>query len=161
MCAEFADGFFKDAGECAAPAGMNGGDNALFGIDEKNRDAVGGLDAQEKPGSFGERGIAFAGFFRVRGEWPNDGGMDLLENNEREFLGAERGLEFFAVGKDVFARIPFREAEIKDLATTEIGDAARGRAEAVDEPGKLVERLELKNFKAVAGFQDPGFKDFW
>ena len=49
---KFADGFFKDAGKCAAPACVNGGGDTLFGIDEKNRNTVGGLDAEEKAGSF-------------------------------------------------------------------------------------------------------------
>jgi len=51
---EFADGFFEDAGESAAPAGVDGGDGAFFGIDEKDRDAVGRLDAEEKARRFRE-----------------------------------------------------------------------------------------------------------
>lgn len=42
-----ADGFYHDAPEYAAPASMNGGHGAAFWIDEKNGDAVGGLNAQE------------------------------------------------------------------------------------------------------------------
>jgi len=41
-----ADGFLGDAGEGAAPAGVNGGDRALFWVDEQNRNAIGGLDAE-------------------------------------------------------------------------------------------------------------------
>ena len=117
---KFADGFFKDAGERAAPAGVNGGNNTFLGIDEKNRNAVGGLDAKEKAGSFSEGCVAFAGFFRVGGERPDDGGMDLFESDELEFLCAERRLKFCPVGKDVFALVPFGKAEIKDFAAIEI-----------------------------------------
>ena len=46
----FADGFDDDAGESAAPASVDGGDGALFGIDEENGDAVGGLDGEEEVG---------------------------------------------------------------------------------------------------------------
>ncbi len=41
-----ADGFDDDALERAAPAGVNGGDGALFRVDEENGYAVGGLDAE-------------------------------------------------------------------------------------------------------------------
>ena len=75
---EFADGFFEDAGERAAPACMYSGDDALSGIDEEDGNAVGGLDGEEKAGSFGERGVAFAGFFWRGGERPDDGGVDLF-----------------------------------------------------------------------------------
>jgi len=39
-----ADGFGGDAGQGAAPAGVDGGDGAFFGVDEEDRDTVGGLD---------------------------------------------------------------------------------------------------------------------
>ena len=60
---KFTDGFFEDAGERAAPAGVNGGNGAVFGINEENRDAIGGLDGEEKAGSSCKRGVAFAEFF--------------------------------------------------------------------------------------------------
>ena len=72
--------------------------------------------------------------------------MDLLERDEREFLRAESGLKFCPVGKDVFAGVPFGEAEIKNFAAIEIRDAAGNGAEAMDEPWELVECFELKNF---------------
>jgi hypothetical protein len=40
----FADGFGGDAGQGAAPAGVDGGDGASFGVNEEDGDAVGGLD---------------------------------------------------------------------------------------------------------------------
>ena len=79
-----ADGFDDDAGESAAPTGMNGGDGALFRVDEENRDAVGGLDAQEEPGTICDGGIASAGFGGCGVEKVNDIGMDLLERDEFE-----------------------------------------------------------------------------
>ena len=78
MGVKFADGFFEDAGERAAPSGVDGGDSARFGIDEENRDAVGGLNAEKKAGSCGERGVTLARFFRCGSERPDDGGMDLF-----------------------------------------------------------------------------------
>lgn len=51
---DLANGFLGDAGEGAAPTGVNGGNSAVFGIGEKDGDAVGGLDGQEKAGSVGE-----------------------------------------------------------------------------------------------------------
>jgi len=51
---EFADGFFEDTSESAAPAGVNGSDGSFFGVDEKDRDTVGSSDAEEEAGSVGE-----------------------------------------------------------------------------------------------------------
>src|SRR6267142_4279333 len=60
----FADGFDDDAPEGATPAGVNGGDGALFRVDEENGDAVGGLDSEEKARPVGGGGITAARFDR-------------------------------------------------------------------------------------------------
>jgi hypothetical protein len=39
-----ADGFRGDTGQGAAPAGVDGGYGALFGVDEEDGDTIGGLD---------------------------------------------------------------------------------------------------------------------
>ena len=143
---EFADGFFGDAGEGAAPTRVDGGNGAFFGIDEEDGDAVGSLNAEEKAGSVGDGGVAFAGLFGGGGERPDDGRMNLFEINERELLRAEGGLEFFAVFEDVFARVPFGEAEVEDFLSIEIGDAAWGGAETVEEPRKFREGVEFEDF---------------
>ena len=57
-----ADGFHGDALQSATPSGVNGSDGALAGIDEKNRDAIGGLDAEEKAPLVGGGGVAAARF---------------------------------------------------------------------------------------------------
>ncbi len=57
----FADGFGRDAGEGAAPAGVDSGDGAFLGVDEEDGDAVGGLDSQEEAGALGDAGVASAG----------------------------------------------------------------------------------------------------
>jgi hypothetical protein len=40
--------FGEDAAEGATPAGMDGGYGAFLGVDEKDGDAVGGLNGQEE-----------------------------------------------------------------------------------------------------------------
>ena len=50
---EFADGLFEDAGERATPASMNGRDRAFLGIDEKDGNAICGLNTEEEAGGFG------------------------------------------------------------------------------------------------------------
>lgn len=122
---------------------MNGGNDALIGIDEKNRDAIGGLHGEKQAGAIRDGGVALAGVSRRGGEKVNHVGVDLLERHEREIFGAERGLQEAAVCGDIFARVPFHEAEIQDLATFELADAAGPRAEAVDEPGEFAEWREL------------------
>jgi len=59
---EFADGFFEDTRERAAPSGVDCSYDPFLVIDKKDGDAVGGLDAEKKAGSFGERCVAFTGF---------------------------------------------------------------------------------------------------
>ena len=58
---------------------------------------------------------------------------------------AESGLEFFAILEDVLASVPVGEAEIEDVSAVEVGDAAGGRAEAVEEPREFGEDVQLKN----------------
>lgn len=73
-----ADGFNDDALECAAPAGMNGGNGAFFRVDQENGNAVSGLDAQEEAGAVGGGGVALAGLRGGGGEKVDDVGMDLF-----------------------------------------------------------------------------------
>ncbi len=125
---------------------MDGGNGAFFRIDEEDGDAVGSLDAEEEAGSAGDRGVAFAGLFGGGSERPDDGRMNLLKIDQREFLSAEGGLEFLAVFEDVFAGVPFGEAEVEDGVTVEIGDAAWGSAETVEKPGEFCEGVEFEDF---------------
>jgi len=112
MHLHLADGFDGDAGEGAAPSGVNGGHSAVFGVDEENGDAVGGLDAEEEAGTVGGRGVAFAGFGGDGVDEMDYVGVDLLEGDELEIVGAEGGLEAAAIFEDVFAGVPIGEAEI-------------------------------------------------
>ena len=137
MHLQLADGFDDDAPEGTAPAGMNGGDGALLGIDEENRNAVGGLDAQEEAGAVGDGGIALAGLGRRGVDQMDDIGMDLLQRNELEIGCAKGGLEAAAVFEDVFLGVPFGEAEIENSFAALTANTAGLGAEAVDEPGEF------------------------
>src|SRR5690348_4429348 len=121
---EFAGSFLKDARKRTAPPCVNGGHDTFFGIDEEDRNAVGSLNAEKKARSLRQRSVAFTRFLWRGGERPNDGGVDLFESDEREFLRAEGGLEFFAVGENVLTGVPVGEAEIQTLPAIELGDAA-------------------------------------
>jgi len=107
-----ADGCDGDAGEGAAPSGVDGGDGAVFGVDEEDGDAVGGLDAEEEARAVCGGGISFAGLVGGGFEEVDDVGMDLLEGDELEIAGTEGGLEAAAVFEDIFASVPIGEAEI-------------------------------------------------
>jgi len=131
-----ADGFDDDALEGAPPAGMNGGDGSLFGVDEENRDTVGGLDAQEEAGAVGGGGVALTGLGGGGVEKVDDIGMDLLERNKLEIGRAEGRLEAAAVFEDVFLGVPFGEAEIENFFAVDRADTAGPSAEAVYEPGE-------------------------
>lgn len=140
-----ADSLLGDSGESAAPTGMNGGNGALFRIYQEDRDAIGGLDAQQKAGTICGGSVALRGISRRLRENANHVRVDLLERNEFETGGAERGLKEAAILKDVFARVPFEEAEIEDFFGFERAYAAGACAEAVQEPGKLLEGAEFEN----------------
>jgi len=77
-----ADSLDHNARQGAAPAGVNGGDGTLFGVDEENGDAIGGLDAQEEARAVRGGGIALADLLWPSVEMMNDIGMDLLERDE-------------------------------------------------------------------------------
>jgi hypothetical protein len=81
-----ANGFYHDATECAPPSGMDGRDGALFGIDEKNGDAVGGLNAEEQAGAIGGGSVTAAGLGRSGSEELHNIGMELFERNEGEVV---------------------------------------------------------------------------
>ena len=75
--------------------------------------------------------------------------MDLFERDELEVWHAEGRLEAAAVFEDVFARVPFGEAEIQHLLGIQRTDAAGAGAEAVDEPGNFGERADLKDLNSA------------
>ncbi len=150
-----ADGFGGNASESAAPTGMNGRYSASFGVDEKNWDAVGGLHAEEQAGAVCGGGVTSARLGRGGVEKMDYVGMDLLERNEFEVRRAESGLEAAAVFQDVFASVPFGEAEIQHLLAIHGADAAGAGAEAVDEPGNFGERGHLKDLNAADFAFDP------
>ena len=56
-----ANGFGDDAGESAAPTRVNGGDGALLGVDQEDRNAVGGLHGEEEARSIGDQTITATG----------------------------------------------------------------------------------------------------
>ncbi len=140
-----ANGFDDDALEGAAPAGVNGSDRAFSGVDEKNRDAIGALDAEEKSGAVRGGGIAAARLGRWGLEKMDDVGMDLLERDELKIGRLEGGLEAAAVFEDVFLGVPFGETEVENFFAVLIRDTARLGAETMDEPGKFGECGHLEN----------------
>ncbi len=150
-----ADGFDDDALKGAAPAGMNGGDGALFRIDQENRDAVGGLNSQEKPWTVCDGGVPSARFGGCGVEKVDDVGMELFERNEFEVRCAEGRLEAAAILEDVFFAVPFGETEIENFFAVQEADAARASAEAVEEPGKFCERGHLQDLDAADFAFDP------
>ena len=124
---------------------MNGGDGALFGVDEEDRNAVSGLNAQEKARAVGDGRIALAGLGRCDVEKVDDVGMDLFKRNELQVGRPEGGLEAAAVFEDVVLGVPFGEAEIENSFAALTADATGFGAEAVDEPGQFCESGDLEN----------------
>jgi len=163
LTAEFelhaADGLLGDSGESAAPAGMNGGNSALIRIYQEYRDAIGGLNGKEKAGTIRGGGIAFAKVGRQLGKNANHVRVDLLERDQFKIGGAEGGLKQAAIFEDVFAGVPFHEAEVKNFFGFERTNAAGAGAETVDEPGKLAKRGEFENLQTAGFAEMPGRSD--
>ena len=159
-----ANGFLGDAGERAAPASVNGGNGAFLGIDDQDRDAIGGLYGEEKAGAIGSGGVSSAGIHGLLMENADDVRVNLLERDEIEFAGAEGGLQLAAIFQNVFARVPFHEAEVENFFAVEGADAAGAGAEAVNKPGQFRKRSEFENLQAARFAKTPGCGDargFW
>ena len=62
-----AESFFRDALRGAAPAGMNGGDGAVFCVGEQDGDAIGGLHGEQYTRFAGDKRVTFRGLARLAG----------------------------------------------------------------------------------------------
>jgi hypothetical protein len=142
-----ADGFHGDTLQSATPSGVNGSDGALIGIDEKNWNTVGGLDAQEKARPVCDGSVTAAGTRRRDFEHVNDVRVELFQGDKSKIPCTESRLEKTAIFQDVFAGVPFREAEIENVldffmrdrrVPDQRADAAGPHAETVHQPGKFV-----------------------
>jgi hypothetical protein len=143
---------------------MDGGDSSLSGIDEKNGNTVGGLDAEEKAGLVCDTGVSAAGVSRSSFEHVHDVGVKLFQGDKGKMGSAESRLEAAAIFQDVFARVTFGETEIEDLfdfsqrdrgAADQSADAAGPRAEAVDQPGQFAQGLDPEDTHAARGAPGP------
>ena len=140
-----ADGFGDDAGQGAAPSSVDGGDDAFFGIDDQDRGAVGGADAQEKVGLVGCEGVAFAWFEGGCLDGADYVGVDLVERDQGQVGGAQSGLEAAFIFFHAFALVPFDGAEVQGFFVGGFTNAAGTGAEAVDQPREVVEGRGLKD----------------
>ena len=68
VVAEGSDAVLDDAGEGAAPAGVEGGNGMGAGVGYEDGNAVGGEDAEEEVGVAGIEGVALEEGFAVRGD---------------------------------------------------------------------------------------------
>ena len=155
---QFSNGFCDDALQSAAPASVDGGYSSFSGIDEKNRNTVGGLDAEKKSRLVCDRCVTTAGVSRSCIEHVDDVGVKLFQGDESKIRCAESREETAAVFQNIFADVTFGETEIEDPFCYFLGDcraadqsanAAGPRAETVDQPGEFVERGYLEDSYTV------------
>jgi hypothetical protein len=83
--------------------------------------------------------------------------MDLFQRNKIEIACANGGLKEAAILEDIFAGVPFHEAEIEDFFGFERTHSAGSSAEAVQKPGKLAEWDEFENLQS-AGLTEPPWR---
>ena len=107
------------------------------------------MDAEEEAGTIGGRSVASAWFGGGGFEEVDYVGMDLLEEDELEIVGAQCGLEAAAVFEDVFLAIPFGKTEIEKSFAVMIRNTAGFGAETMDEPGELGESGRLEDSDAA------------
>jgi hypothetical protein len=119
---QFSNGFCDDALQSAAPARVDGGYSSFSGIDEKNRNTVGGLDAEKKSGSVCDRGVTTARVSWSCIEHVDDVGVKLFQGDESKIRCAERREETTAIFQNIFAGVTFGETEIEDLFCFFLGD---------------------------------------
>jgi hypothetical protein len=150
------DGFLRDAGESAAPSRVNCSDRALPWIDKKNRDAIGGLNGQQKTRERSGRGIADRS--RIRGGVENLNGVrvNLLESDQGERFAADTILKCGAVFSYVFASVPIGKTQIQNILAIQRADSSFAGAETMNQPREFSEGHELQNAKTVLDFQCPG-----
>jgi len=163
LAAEFelhaTDGLLRDAGEGAAPAGVDGGNGSVFWIDKEKGNAVCSLHAKQDARAIGGGGVALRWGGGVLGNNVHDVRVDLFEGKELMGGGAQGGLKFAAIFGDCFLGVPFHVAEVENFFGFELTSAAGTRAEAVDEPGKPVERREFEDLQALRFTEAPGCGD--
>lgn len=135
----FADGLCDDALQCAAPTRMNRGNRTVFGVDQKNRNTVCGLNREQQPRTICRGGVAAAWCCGWSFENVRNIGVNLAECGELHGFGAKRGLKTEAVLLDVFLGIPFRKAKIQDFFAAEVAYPAEPRAESMDQPWNSTE----------------------
>ena len=154
--AHAADGFFSDAFQGAAPAGMNRGDDAVVGVGQQNGNAIGGLHGDEQSGSRGDERVALQNVRRHDFDNVNDVGMNLAESDELHGLRAERFLKEAAVFFHARAFVPIAEAQVQDglgrfrsrVGILEAACATWTCAEPVHQPFFARERWGLQNSDA-------------
>jgi len=151
----FPDGFGRDALERASPAGMNRSDGAPFRIDQKNRDAVGRLNAEKKPRVAGCGRVASARLGGGGVENENHVGMKLFEGNEREVAGVKRTLKKATILENFFAGVPLGETEVHNPGAVQEALSTDSRAETVDQPGEFAEGANLEDAKATRDAPGP------
>ncbi len=124
VAAHFSQTFFDDALERSAPACMKHSDRMTLSIDQNNRQAVGGLNAENQAGSRRDQSIACERNVRRRIDEVDDVGVYLAQGNEpRQFRTVFRAADIqrpqkcrpilFDGGFGIF----FREAEVEGLST--------------------------------------------
>jgi|SRR6516165_3926931 len=83
--------------------------------------------------------------------------MELLQREQPERAGSERGPESLTIGLNRFAGVPIGERKVQDtFAGIENAVSTRSRAEAVHQPGKVLEGSEFENLHAAHAAQRPG-----
>jgi len=111
----FAENFLGDARECAAPAGVDGGDYAAARVGEEDGDAIGGLHGEKYAGRLRDERVGVGGARRsVRpGNYVNHIGMKLLRGDQGKGGGAQHSGKTCAARGDGGAGIGFGETEIE------------------------------------------------
>jgi hypothetical protein len=141
LAAHDSDGFFNDALDRTAPAGMESSCDAVLRVGKKDGKTVGGQDSNHHARRVRDQPIAgerlrASGMHNV-----NHVGMNLTVHDQRPRFparfGAKRAQETLSVFFYVPATVFFREAQVDRSALVAGAHAAWTHTESVDKPGQL------------------------
>ena len=133
-----ADAFFHDALYCPAPSGMKRAHSFLLCVDQQDREAIGGENAERHAGEISDQAIAHQPIRLARANNMNNIGMNLSHRDQRPwlaFVGGAGGDEHcLAIALHGGAEIVFGEANVQRSSAIAGGKAAGACRESMDKP---------------------------
>ena len=146
--AHFANAFFGNALNCAAPSCVKYANGAEFHVRQDYGETVSGLNCQQDSRSCRDHAISGKRVIHGAAYEVNEVGMKLAQRDQRPsfpaFDGAKLLEEGGAVALNSSTRIFFGEPEIQGITAVGTGSPPPAGGKTMDQPGKMFERSSLE-----------------